>query len=1331
MWLAALAYATDTSPQSFFDSAGLPTCPASCIESGYDVGNWTRFHTPALALACTSKPKLLDFLIRQPLQSLDTPSVVRACSTFRGSGVFGELDKALTKLDVPNNGLSAMPVSLQLHYTLSGRDGVIGQKVTAVKEIQASLLHDQDAADVSTDATGSRAVISHYGNTVAGVFVGGAFSHEGLAALPIQQLLGHVRDRGMVRADTLAVQLCSDNRTADYTFGVIIDNTPGEALYRVQKAVRAWSDAKCAGGGTDNSGLDLLTFTNNKAFGPSTETTTTSSGTLARLVTRANCRTRQVISGDTCGSLATKCGISGTDINKFNTAQNFCSTLKVGQHICCSSGTLPDVRPKPQADGTCASYEVRSGDWCDKIASSNGLTVADVESFNKKTWGWSGCGLLYVGIRMCLSKGTPPFPAPIENAVCGPQKPYKTKPAPVADLATLNPCPLNACCNIWGQCGTTADFCTKSTSLGPPGTSEPGKSGCISNCGTGVTNIVKPRSFMKVGYFEGWNMERPCLHMDVSQIPASYTHIHFAFGDVLADFSVSVSRVKAQFDKFVRMRGAKRIIAFGGWTASTSPTTYNIYREGVKDANRERLATNLAKFVIDNGLDGLDIDWEYPGAPDIPGIPAGDPIDGPNYVKLLQLLRNKLPADKTLSIAAPASYWYLKQFPVGDIAKIVDYIIYMTYDLHGQWDYGNQWANPGCPSGNCLRSHVNFTESYNALAMVTKAGASTDKVIVGVTSYGRSFRMANPSCTGPMCRFTGPASGARPGRCTGTPGYLADAEIREILRVDPTARTFLDYNTMSNVLTYGSDWVAYMDGPNKAYRESFWRDFGFGGTTDWAIDLDAPLEPSTAPPSSPPPTTLPGIRFEEMTCSHELANDGNAAPQDRWKTLKAGNAWDWVFNQFDHDSESKAGKFGVYASNKFGGAENFNCHTLQVSTCTGGPPCDRHKNAGGYLILRSFAATLVAIYNAINDANGHVTNYMGAFATVFAPPKEEDKTLEFVFSFISLGIGLAAGPVFSKVFAASDFFKNHEKSAETLEGTVMGVVDFGIGQAKSALENNDSGLKLDAGSDLSTQLGHIVKSWKHLVTVMQASLFSGDKDTRGTLHSLINEGKFLSLELPDKQKLEARMAKIFYAGLIPFAWSLREHSPVLVWTGLPCDTVGSGDYTFVLPEDNDNSQVCIDGDQYFLLSVPWSTSARRCMGSTRPDAAGICEWNSFHLLPGIESMGTSWKEDDGDKKDQTGPDWGKWGGITRNDIAKSIIARHHQNGNRNLDKFPDGADGGIWDVVKDEALKDDEFAILPGLVNIPMCNADEAMNNWVKRGLQKGNLWLGFPCNRP
>ena len=93
------------------------------------------------------------------------------------------------------------------------------------------------------------------------------------------------------------------------------------------------------------------------------------------------------------------------------------------------------------------------------------------------------------------------------------------------------------------------------------------------------------------------------------------------------------------------------------------------------------------------------------------------------------MLKSKLADGKTLSIAAPASFWYLKAFPIKEIAKIVDFIVYMTYDLHGeypplvlslihgqgafmltslnlgQWDYDNPWASDGCPAGNCLHSH--------------------------------------------------------------------------------------------------------------------------------------------------------------------------------------------------------------------------------------------------------------------------------------------------------------------------------------------------------------------------------------------------------------------------------------------------------------------------------------------------------------------------------------------------------------------------------------------------------------------------------------------------
>jgi spore germination protein YaaH len=95
------------------------------------------------------------------------------------------------------------------------------------------------------------------------------------------------------------------------------------------------------------------------------------------------------------------------------------------------------------------------------------------------------------------------------------------------------------------------------------------------------------------------------------------------------------------------------------------------------------------------------------------------PEDGANYVKFLKMVRDQLPEGKTLSVAMPASYWYLRGFhPITEFEKVLDYVIYMTYDLHGQWDYDNPWAVEGCPAGNCLRSHVNIKETKLSRSML-------------------------------------------------------------------------------------------------------------------------------------------------------------------------------------------------------------------------------------------------------------------------------------------------------------------------------------------------------------------------------------------------------------------------------------------------------------------------------------------------------------------------------------------------------------------------------------------------------------------------------------
>lgn len=54
------------------------------------------------------------------------------------------------------------------------------------------------------------------------------------------------------------------------------------------------------------------------------------------------------------------------------------------------------------------------------------------------------------------------------------------------------------------------------------------------------------------------------------------------------------------------------------------------------------------------------------------------------YLHFLTSLKQKLGTNKSVSIAAPASYWYLKAFPINHISAVINYIIYITYNLHSQ-----------------------------------------------------------------------------------------------------------------------------------------------------------------------------------------------------------------------------------------------------------------------------------------------------------------------------------------------------------------------------------------------------------------------------------------------------------------------------------------------------------------------------------------------------------------------------------------------------------------------------------------------------------------------
>ncbi|WP_455543019.1 peroxiredoxin, partial [Intestinibacter sp.] len=118
----------------------------------------------------------------------------------------------------------------------------------------------------------------------------------------------------------------------------------------------------------------------------------------------------------------------------------------------------------------------------------------------------------------------------------------------------------------------------------------------------------------------------------------------------------------------------KIIAAIGGWGA-----------EGFSDAaltptSRYNFARNVNEFVNDYGLDGIDIDWEYPGS-SAAGIKSR-PQDKENFTLLLTALRDVLGEDTWISVAGTGDTGYInRSAEIDRIAPIIDYFNLMSYDF--------------------------------------------------------------------------------------------------------------------------------------------------------------------------------------------------------------------------------------------------------------------------------------------------------------------------------------------------------------------------------------------------------------------------------------------------------------------------------------------------------------------------------------------------------------------------------------------------------------------------------------------------------------------------
>lgn len=125
----------------------------------------------------------------------------------------------------------------------------------------------------------------------------------------------------------------------------------------------------------------------------------------------------------------------------------------------------------------------------------------------------------------------------------------------------------------------------------------------------------------------------------------------------------------------------KIMVSIGGWSGCAPCSDLFALEE-----HRKNLAKTTVALFKKYGIDGLDLDWEYPAIEGFPGHKF-DAADKNNFTELVKALRQEMGNDYLLTFAAGGFVQYLeKSIDWSAVMPVVDFVNLMTYDLIGGYD---------------------------------------------------------------------------------------------------------------------------------------------------------------------------------------------------------------------------------------------------------------------------------------------------------------------------------------------------------------------------------------------------------------------------------------------------------------------------------------------------------------------------------------------------------------------------------------------------------------------------------------------------------------------
>lgn len=313
---------------------------------------------------------------------------------------------------------------------------------------------------------------------------------------------------------------------------------------------------------------------------------------------------------------------------------------------------------------------------------------------------------------------------------------------------------------------------------------------CGQGPGPGVSGSNRVGYFTQWGVYSGNTVKKV---LEDSGAAANLTHVNYAFGDVTeagvcasldpwADWQKPTAPadsvdgagdgdaqvLKGNFEELRELKAKhpdlKVLISLGGWTKSKWFSNAVLTPE-----SRIRLARSCVDLFIRGNLpesgagvaagvfDGIDVDWEYPGAEGNEGNIVRRE-DTRNFTLFLSELRRQLDAVRPgllLTAATSAAQAKAAKLELGDIGTSLDFLNVMTYDFHGSWEakgptnfHSTLRADPVSP-GTAAERAFNVADAASFYVAAGFPREKSTSAFPTTARAGRAWRTSTTACINP------------------------------------------------------------------------------------------------------------------------------------------------------------------------------------------------------------------------------------------------------------------------------------------------------------------------------------------------------------------------------------------------------------------------------------------------------------------------------------------------------------------------------------------------------------------------------------------------------